>query len=70
MKSGTDKLLLLQDCMNQEFCRIADIVMTKYNIKQGLKCFGQSGVVATDKEMRQQGPQGRDGLPDFLEVKT
>ena len=39
--------------MDQEFCPIADIVMTQYNTKQVLKRFSQSGVSDIEKEVLQ-----------------
>ena len=50
---STNVLLLLQHCMDQDFCPIAEIVMNQYNMKQGLKRFGQSGVSAIEKEVCQ-----------------
>ena len=39
--------------MNQEFCLIVEIVMTQYNMKQGLPRFGQIGFGAIKKEVHQ-----------------
>ena len=47
--TSTDDMLLLQNFMEQEFYPITEIVMTKYEMKQGLKCFGKRGVIAIEK---------------------
>ena len=39
--------------MDQQFCPIAEIVMTQFNMNQGLKRFGKSGVRAIKKEVHQ-----------------
>ena len=51
--SSTNDLLLVQHCMDQEFCPVVEIAMNQYNMKQGLKRFGQSGVRSIDKEVIQ-----------------
>ena len=44
-----NELIMLQHCMDQEFCPIADIFMTQFNPKQGLKQFCQIFVSAIEK---------------------
>ena len=39
--------------MDQQFCLIAEIIMTQYNMKQSLKHFIQNRVSASEKEVRQ-----------------